>query len=222
LYSFYAEGATGGTPGTAAYAIAFAEDNLLALQAQYLSNVVPLNTGPLVGATTASGTGGGGTGGATGGSGCPALDMWLDDTVQVQDTFVGYRLSTLSGEIHNPRNLKQGTEEIQWLNHSDEICYRFRTENEAEVIVSESTPVPTLEGFDLETGFMAHEIRVGMHLMTDVGNGLEWSVCTVAEYVGIRTVARLYCGGFNFAAGTQKGKYIYTHNYKVAQGGGGK
>jgi hypothetical protein len=64
-------------------------------------------------------------------------------------------------------------------------------------------------------GPFAGELRAGLHVIADVGSGPEWFMLTEASAVGMRRVARLYCGGRNFAAGAERGKYIYTHNALV-------
>jgi hypothetical protein len=56
-----------------------------------------------------------------------------------------------------------------------------------------------------------------MHVVTEIdldeaGDRVEWSPLVEAECLGMRRVARVYCGGRNFAAGTKPGRYIYTHN----------
>jgi hypothetical protein len=170
--------------------------------------------------TTPSGGGGGGGGGG----GCPTVDMWVADNTQVIDCVVGTPLDALCGE---PLEYTEGlptTESagIQWLAYSIENCYRLVAANGAEVIVSESTPVPTLETIEAlaelgdklgyKPAILASEVHAGLHAITNVGNGPEWSQLVSTECVGLRHVARLYCGGRNFAAGVVPGKYIYTHN----------
>lgn len=165
--------------------------------------------------------------GGGGGGGCPTLDMFVDDWHQVSDAFVGMGLDALVGLgnidlIENIVTLPSTeTVEIISVDFSSEICYRFVTENGAEVTVSGSTPVPTRESIVAiaahgqlpgETPIFASYILAGMHLITDVGNGPEWSRIVETECVGEQKVARLFCGGRNFAAGKVPGKYIYTHN----------
>jgi len=162
-------------------------------------------------------------GGGGGGGGCPAVEMWINDSMQVSDCMVGVLLDTLPDETPEYANSLPSasvSEAVQWMDYSTEVCYHFVAENGAEVIVSGSTPVPSRESIEsladgmetCEIAAYANEIRVGMHVITDVGNGPEWSQLTTAECVGMRRVARLYCGGRNFAAGVTRGKYIYTHN----------
>jgi hypothetical protein len=157
--------------------------------------------------------------------GCPAVEMFIDETHQVCDAVVGTGLECLPGNgdctllLGLPR---PEVGQVQTVDFSTEVCHHLVAENGAEVIVSCSTPVPTLESIctyaedasqDILT--FASDIVAGMHVITDVGNGPEWSVLTEATCVGTRRVARLYCGGRNFAAGVRPGKYIYTHNLLV-------
>jgi hypothetical protein len=164
--------------------------------------------------------------GGGGGGGCPAVEMFLDDWHQVSDVFEGMGVETLAGETSDyvggvvPTT---ETRQVQWFDFDTQVCYRLRAANGCEVIVSSSTPVPTLEsieahaaGLPIEAGF-ANEVRVGMHVVTEIdmdaeGDRVEWSPLVEVECLGMRRVARVYCGGRNFAAGTKPGRYIYTHN----------
>src|SRR5208282_4414662 len=166
-------------------------------------------------------------GGGGGGGGCPALAMWITGFAQVSDCATGMHVDALCGSTVGDEYLKAlpTTEaaEITQISYSEETCYRFKTENGAEVIVSGSTPFPTRESIEsyadghepAEIKCYANEVYAGMNAITNVGNGPEWSLIVETECVGMRRVARLYCGGRNFAAGTTAGKYIYTHNSLV-------
>lgn len=154
-----------------------------------------------------------------GGGGCPAEDMFLDDWHQVSDVFEGMALSALAGETENYTTVLPQTEirQVEWFEFTEQICYRLRTANGCEVVVSGSTPVPTRETLLGEASeSYASELTVGKHVVTEIDldedRGIEWSELVEVECVGTRRVARLYCGGRNFAAGTKPGKYIYTHN----------
>lgn len=162
-------------------------------------------------------------GGGGGGGGCPAFEMFVSMDQQVSDVQVGDSLVSLATSLVGDEwknGLAAEPAAVQWLKYSEEFCFQLIAENGAEVVVSASTPVPTREALEhLKNGgdplivpTFANEIRSGMHVITDVGNGLEWSMLVETYPVGIRRVARLYCGGRNFAAGVKPGKYIYTHN----------
>ena len=162
-------------------------------------------------------------GGGGGGGGCPTMEMYVGETMQVSDCQVGDPLACL---VHEPDHYldqaMEGVEShaIEWVDSTPEVCYHFIAENGAEVIISGSTPVATRETLTaLREGHPveqlpthALEIRAGMHVITDVGNGLEWSMLVETFCVGVRLVKRLYVGGRNFAAGVKPGKYIFTHN----------
>ena len=170
-------------------------------------------------------TSGGGGGG--GGGGCPALEMYVDEWHQVSDAFVGMGLDALEGETQEYLTTvpKSGVAQVQSIDFSTELCFHFVAKNGAEIVISGSTPVATIEnimgvaaGISVERlACLASDIRAGMSVITDVGNGPEWSELTYAGCVGMRRVARLYCGGRNFAAGVRPGKYIYTHNANQEQ-----
>jgi hypothetical protein len=165
-------------------------------------------------------------GGGGGGGGCPTMEMYVGETMQVSDCQVGDPLACL---VHEPDyyldQVMEGVEShaIVWMDSTPEVCYHFIAENGAEVVVSGSTPVATREtltalreGHPVEQlPVHASDIRAGMHVITDVGNGLEWSMLVETLCVGVRLVKRLYVGGRNFAAGVVPGKYIYTHNLQV-------
>jgi hypothetical protein len=164
--------------------------------------------------------------GGGGGGGCPAVEMYLDEWHQVFDVFEGMGVETLAGETTDYVGgvaPKTETRQVEWFDFDTQVCYRLKAANGCEVIVSGSTPVPTLEaieaharGEQIEAGY-ANEVRVGMHVVTEIdldeaGDRVEWSPLVEAECIGMRRVARVYCGGRNFAAGTKPGRYIYTHN----------
>lgn len=160
--------------------------------------------------------------GGGGGGGCPAVEMYLDDKHRVCDVIPGYEVDVLVGESETYVNGLPETEyaEVVHMNYDTQPCYLLRAENGAEVIISGSTPVPTkeaIEALDHGAGIdqiaaYANEMRSGMTVITDVGKGPEWSMLVETVSLGMKRVCRMYCGGRNFAAGRQPGKYIYTHN----------
>jgi hypothetical protein len=154
-----------------------------------------------------------------GGGGCPALEMFIDDWHQVSDVFEGMGVETLAGEVTDYLSNPITTEprQVEWFDFSEQPCVRLVAENGCEVIISGSTPVPTREGIENpENGVYAHDMRVGMHVITEIDTDTQgvigWSPLVAVEHIGMRRVARIYCGGRNFAAGTKPGRYIYTHN----------
>ena len=163
-----------------------------------------------------------------GGGGCPAVDMFVLPTYQVADVDLGTELDAIIFEGEGPiPTLVEKKLPIQWMDFSDEICYRFTAENGAEVIVSETTPVPTREVIESyiagespeDLAYLACQIRSGMTVLTNIEGNIEWSMLVETQCVGKRPVARLYIGGENFAAGVKPEKRIYTHN--ITYGGGG-
>lgn len=198
-----------GTVGSPKIAFTVATSND-AIQQQNLQDREPLTTNFMSATTTAGApappSGGGGGGGAD--PSCPAVEMYVDESTQAGNCTVGHKLTCLN-------DLMSDTEQhaIEWMRVARADCIRYRTANGAERIDSESTPVPTLEG----DATFALELKPGMHVMTDVGNGLEWSELVEVETVGTRPVVRLFCGGRNFAAGTVPGKVIFSHNNRIAK-----
>ena len=177
--------------------------------------------------TPSSGGGGGG-----GGGGCPAVEMWVDEWHQVSDIFVGMGLDALaedpSGAWADSPIATQAAR-VSAYSFSEQPCYRLVTANGCELVVSASTPVPTLEGCRaLAAGerraVYVSDLEAGMHVATMVENlswsemyvGADpqpsWSELVEVTPVGMRRVCKLSCGGRNFAAGARPGRYIYTHN----------
>jgi len=155
--------------------------------------------------------------------------MYINENQKVGDVQLGVLVQTLEEDLDTKHLLNfplVKTEEIQALDFSEQNCYYMRTENGAEVIVSDSTPVPTREILELDLQdtdpltipfIFPPRIPAGFHVITDIGNGLEWSRLEEIYSIGHKKVAKLNCGGKNFAAGVKPGKYIYTHNHKIVK-----
>lgn len=167
-------------------------------------------------------------GGGGGGGGCPALEMFVDEWHRVSDVFVGMGVETLVGEYQNyPLNDAVETEprNVKAFDFSTEFCYQLTAENGAEIVISASTPVPTRESIErLKAGEdplivpqLVCQIKTGMHVVTEVDDQVSWSKLTEVFPVGMRRVAKIDCGGRNFAAGSKPGKYIYTHNLQIVK-----
>jgi hypothetical protein len=155
-----------------------------------------------------------------GGGGCPALEMFVQEDLQVEQAMVGTLLDCLEDNLTDINQYP-----IEWNSWSEEECIHFIAENGAEVIVSVSTPVLTREALEMAAQGVvpgelipnhANTIPAGYHVLTDVGNGVEWSMLTDTMNIGVRKVARLYVGGRNFAAGVDAKKRIFTHNNVAA------
>ena len=171
------------------------------------TGMFPLTTGG--GIDTVTGIlGGSGSGG--GDPNCPDAETWLTDSIQAKDCAVGTLLDCLSDDFSEVEQ-----HPVEWCRESWEICYHLTAENGAEKIVSGSTPVPTRENLaDLCAPAYASNVREGT-VLTDIGNGPEWSPLKSVTCVGKRKVVRVYVGGRNFAGGVHRGKRIFTHNNKV-------
>lgn len=153
-------------------------------------------------------------------TGCPATDMYLDFRRPVEFVEVGDRLDCLTEdytavEVHK----------VERVSFDRSECVRLVAANGAEVVISESTPVPTIQAiYAIKDGadahslpVYAHQIRAGMHLITDIDGALEISECILAENVGKKTVAHISVGGRNFACGKDYARRIYTHNIRPLQ-----
>lgn len=157
-------------------------------------------------------------GGGGGGAGCPTWDMWIDADHQAQDVYVGMELDCLVGEEKDFASQPLADERFGILKHAfgERPCWRFKTENGAEVVVSEKTPMPTRENLERgEESPWAMHTGTGVHVATDVGHGPEWSKIIEAEFVGERLVVHIDLGGRTFASGVVPNKRIYTHNIQA-------
>jgi hypothetical protein len=155
-------------------------------------------------------------------SGCPAIDMYVLPDFRVAEVVIGTELDAILN-FQDEKKLP-----VQWMDFSDEVCYRFEAENGAAVVVSESTPIPTLEtiegvkvhGLPMgELPQLAPAIRSGMHVLTNIDGKVGWSMLVETALLGVRRVARLYIGGENYAAGEVPNKRIYTHNFLLNNSG---
>jgi len=199
-----------GTPLTFGYT---ATDGLSTLSVTYNDTTSYTNGNPIPG------------GGGGGGGGCPAIEMWLDDAHQVCDVEIGLGLDCLVGEDADfvKNGLVNQTQPVQNFMFTEAPCIHFITESGAEVVVSATTPIPTLEAMSQlaqgapydEIAIRAHDIRAGMHVAVEVGNGPEWSMITETISVGMRRIAHIDVGGRTFACGVNPKMRVYTHNLQI-------
>jgi hypothetical protein len=180
---------------------------------------------------------GSGGGDGSGFGGCPEETMYVSDDSQAKDVDRGLVLDCLDkgwlpaadkptsifGKIRArvAEWMHRWKRPIQWVASSVEPGIRLVTANGAELIISESTPVPTLENLELASiddtnaALYAKGVQEGWHALTDVGNGLEWSKLSTVERVGMIRVRRFYVGSRNFKAGRVPGKWIFSHNVRL-------
>jgi len=198
-------GASAVTGGLGTPAIAYLVNTGAAVVVMGRNDHVPLGSAAVSAATTSSGSGGGSGGGQGGGGGCPAVDMFLLDELKVRDVARDRSIDVLAGDV----DMVQEAARVLDVSFAMQPCVRLATENGAEVIVSESTPVYSPDG----PGRYAPELEIGMRVITDVGSGPEFSPLTcVGILAQTQMVARINCGGRNFAAGKEPNRRIYTHN----------
>jgi hypothetical protein len=183
----------------------------------YISNQSTAITLTGTGVTTNPTPPGGGGGGGSDPT-CPAIDMIVGEGTLVEDVEVGYVLDCLSA---NFQSLERHATEAFSIAEAE--CIRFVAANGAEVIVSTTTPVPTVESvYALREGhsedalsLFADEIKPGMYLFTLIDGCLETSEAVIVEPVGLRKVGHISVGKRNFAAGVDVRRRIFTHNITV-------
>lgn len=151
-------------------------------------------------------------------SNCPAVEMLLGDGAPVGTAVPGYLADCLS---ENYQAVERHP--IEAVAFAYESCTRLVTGNEAEIVISDKTPVPTVEVVcALANGaagdglpLYASDIRPGMHLFTDIDGHIEISPVLIAESAGTRRVGHISLGGRNFAAGRDSRRRVYTHNIRI-------
>lgn len=160
-------------------------------------------------ATTGGSTGG--TGGGGGGGGCVEADSWVL-------TSMGYKRArdVLAGDyilVLTDTGPKSGipTGGVQWqMCTSNKVIpqpsFKIVSESGAEVICSDSTPITLKDG----TAIVPWKVN-GTELPVWVNNELRWEKC-YSTPVGSADVAYISCGMKIYAAGTEQGSLIFTHN----------
>lgn len=137
---------------------------------------------------------------------CPATEMYVRRQLKAGEVKEGMFVKGVTDDWANPVPKK-------WKVRKNSIhlehCVRLTAENGAEVIVSVTTPVVLKNG----TVVKAPEME-GQEILTDVGQGLEWSKCHVSP-AGYRPVAHIALGGHVFRAGVTPDKWVYTHNMSL-------
>jgi len=184
-------------------------DSFVTSDVTYMNNVNVATVSLTVPAAPSSGGGGGG---------CPTLDMFVQEGVVVSSVAVGSLLDCLTGETISI-NSSVDKFPVEWTGTSEEVCYLIVAENGAEVELSGSTPIPTLESLKaLEdnrvTPLTVEEVfdKMGSaSVLTDIEGKLEWSFAKFT-CIGKKQVARLYVGGRNYAAGRDAKKRVFSHN----------
>jgi hypothetical protein len=181
------------------------------------------NANPLVTSITILGTGSIQVPGGfnpTGGNTCPDVRMFVRSNLQVAGVVSGDTVTCLGEDFASLE-----THALDNLGWHEQESYRIVAENGAEVIVSSSTPVPTVEAMVLVAkGATLQQLKAyppqlipGMHLYTLVHGVLELSAIKEVRHVGRCEVARISVGGRNFAAGNVPTHMIFTHNLQIVQ-----
>ncbi len=150
-----------------------------------------------------------------GGGGCPGVNVYVGPDLQAGRAAVGDPLTCLdSAASMNPLQAKIYNCRIQRREEGLQPSLYLKTANGAEIILSLSTPIPVKEKLGEIPSLVGDLARggAGLHLLTDVGHGLEWSPIVEIRDMGLQPVVRISVGGKNFKAGLVPRKYIYSHN----------
>jgi RHS repeat-associated protein len=153
-------------------------------------------------------------------AGCPGVNMYVRSDLKADQVALGQSLTCLDPTSNRDDLLGARTLacEVQWTQESVQPSLYLKTANGAEVVLSLSTPIPVWEKLGRGDSFVKDlsSQSIGLHLLTDVGHGLEWSPIVEVKDLGLQPVVRLFVGGNNFRSGAVPGKYIYSHNDEMA------
>jgi hypothetical protein len=144
--------------------------------------------------------------------------MFLQDDLRVYQAMSGDRATCLGEDFETTE-----IHDLEFMGTSEEESYRILAENGAEIIVSATTPVPTVEAMSLvgkgatleQLKAFPPQLQPGMHLYTLVHGKLELSAIQEVRHVGSGRVAHISVGGRNFAAGVEASHMIFTHNLGI-------
>lgn len=149
-------------------------------------------------------TSGGGTGGGDYGGGCVESSSW----VETQD---GFKLASEIAKGDMLRVLGDDYESTRWEECTDnrtsqQALFRIRSQSGVELVCSDSTPITLRDG----TAIAVWKIK-NTELPVYVDDKLTWEPCW-AEPIGMGSVQMIYCNNQVYAAGSELGAQILTHN----------
>jgi hypothetical protein len=146
-----------------------------------------------------------GGGGDTGGGGCVASYSWIetqDGWKQASEVVPGDMVLVLNEEMNGVR-WEPVTHNVLY---QEEFLFRLRSESGFELVCSSCTPITLRDG----TAIAAWQVR-GQELPVLVDDKFSWEPVW-AEPAGLGPVQRISCNSNVYAAGTELGKSILTHN----------
>lgn len=160
------------------------------------------------GVTPAAGGGGGGVGGGGGGGGgwdgCVEAGSFMPDGRFAFDYEAGDMLRVI-----NEENWSEATEVPVVVNKliDNADCVELESQSGIKVVISTSTPC-TLKGGEIVNAVET----LGCELAVEDNDGFRWEMIVQVTNVGKRAVAHISANESTYAAGSQPGRYIYTHN----------
>lgn len=148
-------------------------------------------------------TGGGGGDDLGGDPFCIAADSWLPSGVQAFESSVGDMVEIL--DYATMAGTMAGS--ITAIAFSKEECVEIESESGIKLIVSTSTPVTLMDG---SMPNIMDVVGRALPVLDDLG--FRWERIVSIHKIGTRPVARISANDATYAAGKEKGRYIFTHN----------
>lgn len=158
------------------------------------------------GTTPASGGGGGSVGGGGGFSdSCVCYDSYLPDGRKAYQVYAGTMIEIVNETLDDVCSIDVTRNYL-----ADSECVKLTSISGIELICSVTTPITLEDG----RGIYAPACQ-GRRLPVKDENGFRWELIETVEHVGIMTVAHISCHNKVYGAGSQPGRFIYTHNPTV-------
>jgi hypothetical protein len=133
---------------------------------------------------------------------CPAADMFIRPELRAGEVKVRMLLEGVTDDQNSTRLW-----EVLTRSNHRKPCVRVIAENGAECEWRDITPFVQPDGSWIQAKDM-----LGHEILTDIGNGLEWTRCVALEDVGVKAIASISLGGHIYRAGKVPGKWMYAHN----------
>ncbi len=151
------------------------------------------------GAVTTVNDGGGGGGSEPP---CVAVDQYLPDAGIAGNAQTGTPLIVLRDDLMGVEKY-----DVKSVEFSPAECARITTESGIDLVCSIYTPLTLADGREINVCDGFNE------LVPVLDNGqFRWEKIAQIKNVGTREVAHIHCDSRTYAAGSEKGRYILTHN----------
>src|SRR5690606_28754205 len=151
------------------------------------------------GSTTTVNDGGGG-GGVVNPGQCVATDQWIGEK-QAADVKPGDQVLCLDGDGYAPYP-------IESVEFSEQPCVELVTASGVRLVCSTSTPLTLRDGRIVSV----LSASPGAEVPVLDAQGFRWEPLAAIQPAPPRRVAHIHVGGRTYAAGSEPGRFILTHN----------